>query len=173
MLTGLGRSPQRRRPSSLITRPTSRTHRGLHNRPPPRPMWRWSSEESANAITPRPMECEFSTWRRRLGSFVPRLDTDEGLVRSFARRSFARSSSIFDRRASIVELRSSSFDRQASIVDRQIATLRHRDLRSAPRIGDRDVAISCDLSSLLSPLSSLLSPDLRDRRSRELSEFTF
>jgi len=51
---------------------------------------------------------------------VPRLDTGEGLVRSFDRRSFARRSSIFDRRASIVELRSSSFDRQASIVDRQI-----------------------------------------------------
>ena len=135
------------------------------------------------------------------GSFVPRLGTGEGLVRSFARRSSLvrlslvcsslvdlRSSS-FDRRVSIAELRSSSFDRRASIVDRQItdrqiadrqiadrqiATFRQRDLRSAPRIGDRDVAISRDLSSrssLFSLLSSLLSPDLRDRRSRELSKF--
>ena len=90
-------------------------------------------------------------------------------------------SSSFDRRVSIVELRSSSFDRRASIVDRQIvdrqiadrqivdrqiATFRQRDLRSAPRIEDRDVAISRDLSSLLSLLSSLFSPLSRSPRSQ-------
>jgi len=122
---------------------------------------------------------------RRAGSTQ---DTGEELVRSFARRSFARHSfarrsfarrssifdlrsSSFDHRASIIELRSSSFDRRASIADhqiadRQIATLRHRNLRSAPRIGDRDFAMSRDLSLLLSPLSSLFSPLFRSPRSQ-------
>ena len=119
-------------------------------------------------------------------SFARSLVARSLVTRSLVARSLvARRSSIFDRRASIIELRSSSFDRRASIVELRspitrspIARSRHCDIAiSDPRRGS-EIAISrcraiSPCSSLLSPLSSLLSPDLRDRRSRELSKFSF